>query len=1492
MTEEVKGERRAKDTAQHQAARSVMTEEVKGERRAQDTAQHQAARSVMTKEAKQERRAKAKERHDRTATTIAEKESYVYEGGDPPEEVLEWHEHNVHSALLRFCNGTGRTTVNDSSLDAYEQMKGKYATSGHVNNRSSYILFCIVSTFIGAVSLEDLKRCVNNFNAAMNPNCCIRGCAVCGERIIEMDIAKCRQPEVIDSRFDMLLLDDAERAEYLSESNLEHRLVRNIYQLRPSLLYKLAHELVTRVDDETSTCFVCDTCKKALFSTSPQLPRYAIANNFDYGNWRHVSELTELTLAESILVSRVFTHYHIIKLVIKGNTVSPAGDKTGQLALKGHIIAFEHEKRHVLRATKDLPVRDPDDIISVVLVGSKEHVNELVGANGKDPKRIAFLQRPDIQKVLSVRAGVVENTLRFLKKFNPMYADLEIPSFTEKKNGRSSINEDLDKLPYDILDKALYVYNKDDIQRENEVGSNIARFGEDFGPTVGGFSAVYVGAPPSRDVRADDLTKLRRLSTLVNEARPTAFAPSSMGQNNPEGGPPLHHQHHHYDAEEMADGGVSLGTSDTHSSAEGGEVPLQQHHDDGSEAMDVVEEDSIVDSFIAHSSSDESESIHYEYDPDEMDVEEGGWSLPGSASQRYSSDSMDVDDQNVGGEAVDMAVESSSDEGHHPEQQEGPMPSTATSLQSLAAAATNAPMFHTPSPPAASSAAPTGALDHFHVRGRRYVVRGTSRPPPLPPRGHEQEEAAASSSSFFSQASLPTSLPSSTAAAPLPTVIPSLPTFATTAVALYPTMDPHQPEYMHQQSQITAEQPESSADDAALPTSPVASSAASVTSASQAGVAPPPPPPPLVAAATIPAAAGVASTAAAPVVVDEPIILPASAAATAPGQQPGPPATAPAQPPSAHQLPSSYPIGRLKVVEAPVDLTAMNEFTNNDQILYGRFVMQFLLGQGLATSGTVSDADIQHMLNYYDQRFSECIDFIFYLFNQKQRHAAVRGVSARVKSGERHMQEFEELVNHPDFAQRLANAEINPQSDDAKMLMTVLNRLLNIAGTSVPWSGVERRQTLSKLYSLVNYAGPYMYFVTISPSDAESAFVIRFSQRVGETKSDGSGGNGNEEGDEEDIEIKVPYLFYDTVDQNFSPILRQEMLAGNPVAQAEYYKLLMENITTYLFGLPPSHCTKQSLPIMQQRVVGILGKLIAYIKVTEAQGRGSPHGHCLIITDVSPYMLRRVAADPDLINGLMQRIDSTIKAYWSNEVHETDTAAKEPTKTLIQMSCELCPQPGTEEFDERYCNVMKRCNVHRHMATCHKGKTGEYQCRMGYPIHTFNGETQLRELVVVEKGYDDVMAVAPSSTSSTAVPPSVAPAHDNSSDNAGASTALPDIELQQLRQVINELTKVVDELLAMQSEDMDVICSPIDGHMERVGRQPDDAAMMDVAGENDERKQDGNDADERHNVSSAAEEHQQHQPEQKSDRWAQNAAAVVQDAKERVASYITRALRR
>jgi hypothetical protein len=269
--------------------------------------------------------------------------------------------------------------------------------------------------------------------------------------------------------------------------------------------------------------------------------------------------------------------------------------------------------------------------------------------------------------------------------------------------------------------------------------------------------------------------------------------------------------------------------------------------------------------------------------------------------------------------------------------------------------------------------------------------------------------------------------------------------------------------------------------------------------------------------------------------------------------------------------------------------TPINEFQRNHVLFLGSFSHLFLLGEGMQrTRGSFNKREIHHLLFQHNNRFSQCSAFVFAAFNQMQRHDAILQVSIRVKNNHYAMTAFDEMVNDPSFTERIADAIAHPQSQDSKELCSKVMDIARITGSNVRYSEMERRGELSKMISMMHYAGPFSFFVTIAPSDLESRLIIRLSRRRSNHRLPEHTNLCVEDGDIVFPSATLPPLAH-----------RRLLLSKNPVAATIIYKRLIECMFEHLIGLQASHVTRSNAQCMGDRKEGALGKPTCYSGVSE-----------------------------------------------------------------------------------------------------------------------------------------------------------------------------------------------------------------------------------------------------------------------------------------------------
>ena len=174
---------------------------------------------------------------------------------------------------------------------------------------------------------------------------------------------------------------------------------------------------------------------------------------------------------------------------------------------------------------------------------------------------------------------------------------------------------------------------------------------------------------------------------------------------------------------------------------------------------------------------------------------------------------------------------------------------------------------------------------------------------------------------------------------------------------------------------------------------------------------------------------------------------------------------------------------------------------------------------------------------------------------------------------------------------------------------------------------------------------------------------------------------------------------------------RHYILSAHPLEAARIYKRLVEAMFEHLIGMRPDHVIRKSHPAVCRRDQGALGVPLAFVGVTEMQGRQSAHLHCLVVTDLSPLSLQNYLGDPEAMVLLMKRLDSIIQG-WIPELPETEmnkladeSTTMEPTK-VHRDGRQALTFTNMQDVNSRAYQVAHANNRHSHSFTCHKGTSG------------------------------------------------------------------------------------------------------------------------------------------------------------------------------------------
>ena len=140
---------------------------------------------------------------------------------------------------------------------------------------------------------------------------------------------------------------------------------------------------------------------------------------------------------------------------------------------------------------------------------------------------------------------------------------------------------------------------------------------------------------------------------------------------------------------------------------------------------------------------------------------------------------------------------------------------------------------------------------------------------------------------------------------------------------------------------------------------------------------------------------------------------------------------------------------------------------------------------------TFSEKLIRHLMLYYDRRFEKNQQFINLLFNQKQRHEAVRKISTADTTNKKVLIKLSKLIESDNFKSVLNDMISNPNSKKSKTLNSKLVKILSVFGKTVPFSPIERAQTRIRFSSIAMRFGTLSHFVTIAPPEQDDLALLK-----------------------------------------------------------------------------------------------------------------------------------------------------------------------------------------------------------------------------------------------------------------------------------------------------------------------------------------------------------------------------------------------------------------
>ncbi|KAJ7086380.1 hypothetical protein B0H15DRAFT_781967 [Mycena belliarum] len=190
-------------------------------------------------------------------------------------------------------------------------------------------------------------------------------------------------------------------------------------------------------------------------------------------------------------------------------------------------------------------------------------------------------------------------------------------------------------------------------------------------------------------------------------------------------------------------------------------------------------------------------------------------------------------------------------------------------------------------------------------------------------------------------------------------------------------------------------------------------------------------------------------------------------------------------------------------------------------------------------------------------------------------------------------------------------------------------------------------------------------------------------------------------------------------DSRFTSFDRARLLAANPIAGAEFFKLIVDQFIDIFLGFERA-CKR-----------GVFGRVKHYYAVVEAQNRGSLHLHMVIWFEgaLSPKLIQEKAAADELFKQqLFAWLESIIKHDLPPNTRSLSSQSKADQKTCLTIRP---PHPDDIDFHTEWPQFLREVldasgHVHDHNDTCFKKtpfsmlslepQDRDRLCRFNYPL--------------------------------------------------------------------------------------------------------------------------------------------------------------------------------
>ncbi|KAF4617233.1 hypothetical protein D9613_005788 [Agrocybe pediades] len=361
----------------------------------------------------------------------------------------------------------------------------------------------------------------------------------------------------------------------------------------------------------------------------------------------------------------------------------------------------------------------------------------------------------------------------------------------------------------------------------------------------------------------------------------------------------------------------------------------------------------------------------------------------------------------------------------------------------------------------------------------------------------------------------------------------------------------------------------------------------------------------------------------------------------------------------------------------------------------------FPLGIGGCEDNNRSEAislkkHVKHLFSLNDRRFQEHYSFMFTVFSVLQKREIMLHTHLRVKSNKfpAIAQTFDNITPEAilSVAERMEAGDFSMPKDPIERKVMALMKEVNLVNQHVSGSSAQKAKMRNEIRSLLVSHGLPSFYITINPADIYNPLVKFLA---------GS-------------EINLDDLTTESIPQY---VPQSILIARNPKIAAQFFNIYMKAFISAVLGVDNDKLANSG---------GILGRVKSYYGCVEAQGRGTLHCHMVIWLEnslnVNEIRDRVVANDTDFQDRLIAFLDDAISNEIPDDVIADDVASSlhHPCSVYGEREAYGPDSVRNVRYQKDIHNLAKKCQAHRHSATCYKywkGPSETKECRFRLDEH-------------------------------------------------------------------------------------------------------------------------------------------------------------------------------